>query len=104
MLKHLLFSLLAFSLSFSVVGAECPQVLEQCVQNACIHSEGELNENGVCIAGPEFDAELYETDLAACNYTFDYCVENDGLVHNMSCCGPIVILLGALMLAVKYSN
>ena len=54
--------------------------------------------------GPEFDTESYESGLAACNYTFEYCIENDGLVHNMSCCGPIFILLGALALIAKHAK
>jgi len=104
MIKSLFLFVLAFSLAFSVVGAECTQILERCIQNACIHANGELNENGVCLASPEFDADVYEEDLATCNYTFEYCIENDGLVHNMSCFGPVFILLGLLTLAVKYST
>jgi len=104
MFKHFLFFALTLSLAFSMVGQECPQVLERCIQNACVHAKGELTEEGICSMGPEFDTESYESGLAACNYTFEYCIENDGLVHNMSCCGPIFILLGALALIAKHAK
>ena len=99
MLKQLIFILLLSSLSFSVVGEQCPDLAYYCVQKACTKAGGQLSEAGTCEKGGAFDEATYEEELDFCDYSYEYCVENDGVVKNMSCCGPIFIFLSALAMA-----
>lgn len=97
MLKYALLGLLLFSTSFSVVGAQCPELKQYCIQNACPRAGGELTEYGTCAKAETFDESRYQEELDLCDYSYEYCVENDGVVRNMSCCGPIFIFLFALL-------
>ncbi|MCP4647468.1 MAG: hypothetical protein GY852_07010 [bacterium] len=97
MLRYAFFALLFISLSFSVVGEQCPDLKQYCIQNACPKAGGEINEYGFCTKGATFDEQRYQEELDLCDATNDYCVENDGVVRNMSCCGPIFIFLFALL-------
>ena len=97
MLKQIAFILLMFSLSFSVVGEQCPELKYYCIQKACPNAGGEINEYGFCAKGETFDEQIYQDELNQCDIAHEYCVENDGIVHNMSCCGPIFIFLFALL-------
>ena len=97
MLKHFLIFSLLISISFSVVGAQCPELNQYCIQNSCPKAGGELTEHGTCIKGETFDEQRYQKELNLCDIAYDYCIENDGVVHNMSCCGPIFIFLFALL-------
>ncbi len=97
MLKYALFVLLLFSLSFSVVGAQCPELKHYCIQSACPKAGGEITEYGICARGENFDESVYHKSLTLCDTTYEYCIENDGVVKNMSCCGPIFIFLFALL-------
>jgi hypothetical protein len=99
MLRHIFFALALASISFSVVGAQCPELKEYCTIQACTKAGGELNEYGGCMESEGFDESFYQEEIENCNYAFDYCVENDGVIRNMSCCGPIFILLPVLILA-----
>lgn len=99
MLRQLLFAIALFSISFSIVGAQCPELKEYCIMQACTKAGGELNEYNFCAKGEDFDEDVYQEELGFCDYAFEYCIENDGVVRNMSCCGPIFILLPALILA-----
>ena len=74
------------------------------MQNACTKANGELTESGECIQIGEFDAAVYSEEIGNCNYAYNFCIENNGLVHNMSCCGPVFALLSILALAVWSSN
>ena len=97
MLKSALFVLLLLSLSFSVVGEQCPELNQYCIQNACSKAGGEITEYGICARGENFDESVYQESLTLCDTTYEYCIENDGVVRNMSCCGPIFIFLFALL-------
>lgn len=85
--------LIALSLVFPTTGAECPASNEKCLQEACTQSGGDFSQNSVCTKGAEFDNEEYGRKLQVCEQMDEFCMENDGLVHNMSCCGPVFILL-----------
>ena len=98
MLKQAFFMILLLSLAFPTTGAECPASNEKCLQEACIRAGGDFNEDSYCVKGANFDETKYSQDLEVCKQVDEFCVENDGLVHNMSCCGPIFILLAALLL------
>ena len=98
MLKQAFILLIAFSLAFPVTGAECPASNNRCLQEACTRAGGDFNENSYCVKGANFDETGYAQSIDVCKQMDEFCVENDGLVHNMSCCGPIFILLAALLL------
>lgn len=83
------------------MGAQCPELKEYCIQRACPGSGGELSESGSCIAKENFDAQRYQENLEICDSSYDYCVENDGVVKNMSCFGPIFIFLFVALLALR---
>lgn len=99
MLKQAFILLIAFSLAFPTTGAECPASNERCLQEACTRAGGDFNENSYCVKGANFDEAKYSQELSACGQLNEFCIENDGLVHNMSCCGPIFILLAVLLFA-----
>ncbi len=92
-------AILITSASFSMVGAQCPEVKGSCANSACISAGGNVTEYGACVHFPEFNNDTYDAHLAQCEKLEEFCIENDGLVHNMSCCGPIFIFLSVLMLA-----
>lgn len=102
MLRQLLFLLAAVSIAFPVTGAECPAVHEECIRDACIHAGGEINQMGYCEKAEKFDEARYSQELSSCEQVDEFCVENDGLVHNMSCCGPVTAF--ALVLLVLYAD
>ncbi len=89
------------SFSFSIIGEQCPLVYEQCLLTACETAGGHLSEYGAClkVEGEEYDESLYQEEVDKCLSTNDFCIENDGLVKNMSCFGPVFMLLSVLMLA-----
>jgi len=97
MLKQAFILLIAFSLAFPVTGAECPASNEKCLQQACLNSGGDFNEKSYCVKGAKFDEPKYSQNLGVCAQMDEFCVENDGLVRNMSCFGPVFILLAALL-------
>ena len=97
MLRQIFLLLTAFSLAFSTTGAECPAVHDKCLQAACIHAGGEISQMGYCAKGEKFDEARYSQELSSCQQMDEFCVKNDGLIHNMSCCGPIFILLLGLL-------
>lgn len=97
----LLFVPLLASISFAMVGSQCPEVKTNCLQSACTDAGGNITDYGACFHSPGFDEEAYDSQLAHCGGLYDFCVENDGLIHNMSCCGPIFIFLPVLMLALR---
>jgi|GEM_PF-1038598 len=103
MIKQLFFLLLLAAASFAVVGQQCPQFQEHCIEQACTIAKGELSDFGECIPTSEFDYELYAQEVDRCNTTYDFCLENNGLVRDMSCCGPVFILLSTLALVAKCS-
>ncbi len=72
MLKPLLLALLTFSLTFSIVGEQCPQFQENCIENACAKAKAELHEYGICVQGEEFDPEAYAAEIDACNFSYEY--------------------------------
>ncbi len=104
MIKYFIFIILLSSVSFAIVGQQCPLFQEDCIAKACGIAQGELSDYGECVPTSEFDYELYTQEVERCNTTYDFCLENDGLIKNMSCCGPIFILLSTLALIVKASN
>jgi hypothetical protein len=94
--------LLAFllpAISSAMVGAQCPEVKAECMNSACAAAGGNVSTSGVCVHLENFDNETYDVHQTHCYGLYDYCIENDGLIHNMSFCGPIFIFLSALMLA-----
>ncbi|MBD3398245.1 hypothetical protein GF412_03565 [Candidatus Micrarchaeota archaeon] len=99
MLKQVFFSFLFLSFAFSIVGGQCPELKSLCIQEACTKAGGELDSQGFCIKISGFDEARYQEELENCDYYYSYCVENDGVVRNMSCCGPVFILLPVLILA-----
>ncbi|MBN2121991.1 hypothetical protein JW721_02955 [Candidatus Micrarchaeota archaeon] len=90
---------LLISGAFAVTGVQCPEVKEECMNSACISAGGNISASGACMNLPDFDFELYEAHLAQCESLEEFCIENDGLVHNMSFCGPVFIFLPLLLLA-----
>ncbi len=97
MLKYAFFALLLFSLSFSVVGAQCHDFEQYCKKESCTRAGGQINEYNTCSKPEGFNEEIYKEELDNCAFNYDYCVENDGVVRNMSCCGPVFIFLFALL-------
>ena len=104
MLRPLFLFILLVPFAFPVVGEQCPEFQEACLQNACEKAHGELNEYGMCIQNEEFEPDVYEEEVAACNYAFDYCIENDGVFRNMSCCGPVFVLLLVFLFVARNST
>ncbi len=97
MLKQAFLLLIAFSLAFPTTGAECPASNEKCLKESCTQSGGDFNENNYCVKGQKFDETKYSQELTVCQQMNDFCIQNDGLVHNMSCFGPIFMLLLGLL-------
>jgi len=54
---------------------------------------------GNCIHTENFDEARYQEELTDCDAAYEFCLENDGVVRNMTCCGPLFILFPLLMLA-----
>ena len=104
MLRYAFLALMLLPFASSIVGEQCPDMAYYCVQNACKNSGGSMDPMGRCIAGDDFDEERYQERLNMCDETYAYCVENDGVVERMSCCGPVFILLSAALLALYASG
>lgn len=99
MLKQLFLLFAVLSLTFSITGAQCPQVKQDCTFNACTKAGGEINQLGNCEKPSGFNEQIYSEELSKCETIYGYCTQNDGFVHNMSCCGPVatfVLMLLAL--------
>mgnify|MGYP006286653659 CR=1 FL=1 len=96
MLKQLLLISLLIPAAFSIVAEQCPGVKNYCIQKACTDSGGELRDQGSCLKSGGFNETHYQQELDNCDMSYDYCVESDGQwLKNMSCLGPISILLCA---------
>lgn len=104
MIKPLFLFILLASLTFSIVEAQCPELKEYCIKRACPGAGGETDDSGACIKNEDFDAQRYQENLEICDSSYDYCVENDGVVHNMSCFGPVLIFLSVILLALRADN
>jgi hypothetical protein len=97
MLKHALFALLLFSLSFSVVGSQCHDLEKYCKEKSCTTAGGEINDYNTCSKPEGFNKEVYQEELDNCQFNYEYCLENDGMAKDMTCCGPMFIFLFALL-------
>jgi hypothetical protein len=94
--------LLAFSIlnsAFAVTGVQCPQVKDECMNSACVAAGGNISESQACMHLEGFNNDTYAAHKAQCENLDEYCRENDGLIHNMSLCGPVFIFLPLLLSA-----
>lgn len=93
--------LLLSSASFPIVAEQCPAVYEQCISEACEKAGGVQTATVSCMSQAGYDDGVYQQELGKCEATNEYCIGNDGLVRNMSCCGPVFLILSVLSLALR---
>lgn len=98
-LLFLILSLILLPAAFAITGVQCPEVKEECLNSACAAAGGNATASGACMHFEGFSNDTYDAHKVQCESLNEFCVENDGLIHNMSFCGPVFIFLPLLMLA-----
>jgi hypothetical protein len=99
-LKAFIFLFLFFfsSISSAYMAADCSEIERLCIENACAYSNGEVYD-GECIEGEDFDSLYYQNATGECALLKERCEESSGFMlpsRNMSCCGPVFVLLAVL--------
>ncbi len=81
---------------------DCNEMEKICFEAVCEQAGGIPGEYSGCSETPDFDPDFYMNATEECRIMTAQCIESGGAVlppRNMSCCGPVFILLLALAIA-----